>query len=93
MTSLFILWCAIVGEVAAFVLARFGVATLAGLKGRAARLGFAPDAWASVPLFPRLVFTAIGPFAWYLVAAACFALSLCAGGSSRTSSESRSWWR
>ena len=88
MHSLFILWCAILCEVAAFFLARLAFAALFGLKGRAARLGFAPEAWSPVPLVARLAFTAIGPFACYLVAAVCFALALSIGGEARTDAES-----
>jgi membrane-associated protease RseP (regulator of RpoE activity) len=88
MSSLFILWCAVITEVAAFFLARISVATLLGLKGRAARLGLAPEAWSPLPFAARLLFAAVGPFACYLVAAGCFALSLAIGGEVHTDPES-----
>jgi regulator of sigma E protease len=83
MLSLFIVWCAILSEVLAFFGARFGFAVLVGIEGRVARLGFSPDAWKSKPFASRVAFSATGPFACYLVAALCFALSFRIGGDPR----------
>ena len=83
MVSLFAVWCALVVEVVAFFLARFAVSGVLGLRGASARLGFVPDAWRAVSLFPASSFAASGPFGCYLVAAACFTLSLSIGGEPR----------
>jgi regulator of sigma E protease len=88
MLSLFIVWCSLVLEVIAFFLARVAVSSAIGLRGRSERLGFVPEAWRAVSLLPRLVFAAAGPFGCYLVAAGCFALSLCIAGEARVDSDS-----
>jgi membrane-associated protease RseP (regulator of RpoE activity) len=88
MLPLFIVWCAVLADVTAFFLFRFVLAALMGLRGRAARLGFDPDAWRAVPRALRLVFASVGPLGAYLVAAACFALSLAIGGDAHSDAES-----
>jgi regulator of sigma E protease len=83
MLSLFVVWCAILSEVLAFFGARFAFAVLVGIEGRVARLGFSPDAWESKPFASRVAFSSTGPFASYLIAALCFALSFRIGGDPR----------
>jgi membrane-associated protease RseP (regulator of RpoE activity) len=88
MLSLFVLWCSLVVEVVSFFLTRYAVSAGIGVRGRAARVGFDLDGWRAVSLVRRIAFAAAGPFSSYLVAAACFAISLSLDGETRFDSES-----